>query len=216
MPSPFSPPRHQVVLASASPRRAELLARAEVPFEVIPSQTKEVWDETLLPRQAICAIARAKATDVRRRLDAADSRIVVACDTSVLVDGKAFGKPHDRDDAARMLRALSGRTHQVTSGVCVLSPSFTQASGLKPLGVTVEHDRNGSCLLFSETTDVTFFPLSESDVNGYLDCGEYHDKAGAYGIQGKGGLLVERIEGDYDNVVGLPLARLVRVLASLS
>ena len=204
----FSTSMPEVVLASSSPRRAELLERAGIPFEVMPSHTDEVWDASLPAERAVCAIARAKAADVRRRMASDDARAVVACDTAVLANGVVFGKPHDRAAASHMLHALSGRTHQVMSGVCVLPPGFR-------LEDAETGERKCPPVLFADVTDVTFFPLSDADIDGYLDCGEYRDKAGSYGIQGRGSLLVARISGNYDNVVGLPLARLVRALAEV-
>lgn len=182
----------EVVLASASPRRRELLELAGIPFTVIPAEHEEPWDHSLPADEAIIKVAAAKATWVRGHLPEDDHRCIVACDTAVLLDDHVFGKPRDRDDAAQMIRTLSGYTHQVKSGVCVLTPSASHT--------------------FVETTDVTFHPLGDRDIEAYLDCGEYLDKAGAYGIQGMGALLVSHIAGDYLNVVGLPLAHLARVL----
>ncbi|MDO4850419.1 MAG: Maf family protein [Actinomycetota bacterium] len=182
----------EVVLASASPRRRDLFALAGIPFTVIPAEHEEPWDHALSPDEAIIRVARAKATWVRRQLPEDDHRCIVACDTAVLLDDHVFGKPKDRDDAAQMIHMLSGCTHQVKSGVCILAPSASHT--------------------FVETTEVTFHPLTDRDIEAYLDCDEYRDKAGAYGIQGRGSLLVSRITGDYLNVVGLPLARLARVL----
>lgn len=187
-----NPGTREVVLASASPRRSELLAMAGISFEVIPADIDEVWDDSLPTDEAVCKVAAAKAACIHTRLDAGDERTIISCDTAVLLDGHVFGKPADRGEARMMLHTLSGRTHQVTSGVCILGPASRRT--------------------FAETTDVTFFTLSDQDIEGYLDCEEYRDKAGAYGIQGRGALLVERISGDYLNVVGLPLARLVRAM----
>ena len=138
-------------------------------------------------------LARRKA---RAALACAPGRLIVAADTLVAVDGTALGKPKSREEACAMLRRLSGRTHQVYTGVCVL--------------------RGEKCLSFTQCTQVTFYPLSEEEIRRYADTGEPMDKAGAYGIQGRGALLAEKIDGDYFNVVGLPVARLARALSDMA
>lgn len=175
-----------IILASGSPRRRELLELADVPFIV---QTADV-DETIprgFPRKKRCSCWRSKARAVP-----AENQLVLAADTVVALDGKIFGKPHDREEAKAMLRTLSGKTHQVHTGVCIR-----------------KGDREE---VFCETAQVTFYALTEEEISRYVDSGEPMDKAGAYGIQGKGAVLVRRIEGDYYTIVGLPIARVVRAL----
>ncbi|TCI53706.1 septum formation inhibitor Maf [Exiguobacterium sp. SH1S21] len=179
----------RVILASMSPRRTELLKQAGILHEVIPSNVIEGTDGREHPDEYVGRLAREKAMDVAR--DNRDA-IVIGSDTVVVLDGTILEKPNDRDDARRMLKHLSGTTHEVLTGVSIIGPD--------------RHD------LFVTTTHVTFIDIPESWLDGYLDSSEPYDKAGAYGIQGSGGLFVERLEGDYYNVVGLPLRPLVETL----
>lgn len=183
-----------IVLASASPRRAELLESAGVSFVVVPSTV----EEEQLPGEGACdfvrRLARDKAMEVAGRHP---GRIFVGADTVVVCDDEILGKPVDDDDAVRMLRMLSGRTHQVVTGFCV----FERPSGKVVDGAVV--------------TDVTFIPLREEEIAAYVATGCPRDKAGAYAIQGGAAYMVERIAGSYTNVVGLPLAEVVRVLRSM-
>ena len=177
------------VLASASPRRRELLSLAGIPFEIHVPHVEEHMDPAWSAAEAARALARQKAEDVSAKSPAA---CVIAADTIVEIDGILLGKPLDADDAARMLRLLSGREHRVVTGVCL---RFGQSERV-----------------FSQETLVRFYPLGEAEIDAYVRTGEPMDKAGAYGIQGKGALLVEGITGDYFNVVGLPIAKLTREL----
>lgn len=191
-----------MILASQSPRRRELLADAGFKLTVVPADI----DETRLPEEKpvdlVLRLAKQKAEAVRATLGEAPSdELLVAADTIVWMGDKALGKPTDAPDAAAMLRELSGRTHHVSTGVCAMR--------LSPKGKAIAHTS------FVETTDVTFWELTEAEIAAYVDTGEPQDKAGAYGIQGAGRLLVKSIEGDYSNVVGLPIARLVRELGKL-
>lgn len=188
----------QIVLASASPRRRELLDLAGISYEVIPSDADEIHAEhDFDPARLTMANAQAKAMRVRNQMPDADHRLVLGCDTVVVLDNDILGKPADREDARRMLTELSGHTHQVVSGVCIINAQGAPKS-------------------FVQTTDVTFYELSPELIESYLDTGEHIDKAGAYGIQSLGSVFVEGINGDYFNVVGLPLARVVRELIELS
>lgn len=180
--------RAALVLASTSPQRTAILDQLGIPFEVATPDYVEHDRPDADPVALVRDHARGKAASVD-----APGRLVLGVDTTVVLDGRVYGKPTDRDDAARMLRAFSGRTHEVVSGLCLLGP------GLE----LVEH----------ETTRVAFRPLAAHDVEAYLAAGEWEGRAGAYAIQGRGAALVERIEGDYLNVVGLPAAVLVRLLA---
>lgn len=178
-----------LLLASASPRRAELLRTAGIPFVCEPSRAGELPVGSRPPEALAVENARRKASEVSARFP---GRLTLGADTVVVLDGHTLGKPSDRDDAARMLRALSGRTHEVMTGVCLTD------------GKTVRTDL---CV-----TRVRFRELDGDRIARYVATGECDDKAGAYGIQGRGGLLVEGIEGDYFNVVGLPLCRIDKML----
>lgn len=191
-----------MILASQSPRRRELLADAGFELTVVPADI----DETRLPEEKpvdlVLRLSEQKAEAVRAAQDKTPSdELLVAADTIVWMGDEALGKPTDAPDATAMLRELSGRTHHVSTGVCALR--------LSPEGRAIARTS------FVETTDVTFWELTEAEIAAYVDTGEPQDKAGAYGIQGAGRLLVKSIEGDYSNVVGLPIARLVRELAKL-
>ena len=177
----------QLILASNSPRRRELLSKLPYPFDVIPAVGEEV-SSARLPQDVVRELALHKATEV---FAAHPQDVVVGCDTVVDVDGQILGKPRDRADAIRMLELLSGRYHKVHTGVCVLAP----------------HDS----WLFCESTDVHFRNLSREEIVGYVDSGEAFGKAGAYGIQDQAH-LVEDYVGDYDNVVGLPTYRVKQIL----
>ncbi len=181
----------EIILASASPRRAELLRRIGVEFRVVPSDVEERLEDSLDARSLALELASQKARAVAARYPEA---IVLAADTVVCCDGEILGKPADRQDAVRMLRLLSGRTHEVSTGVVLRRESTGQER----------------CEVV--TTRVTFRRLSQEEILGYIATGEPFDKAGAYGIQGYGALLVEGIEGCYSNVVGLPLAKVGEML----
>ena len=182
----------RIILASASPRRRELLERAGVNFEVIPASGEEnrISDD---PKEAVQQLARDKAVSVMHTIeDSADGTLVIGSDTVVVFENMILGKPHDIEDAVNTLKKLQGNTHQVYTGVSVLE---------KKNGVWTEHT-------FYESTDVTFYPISDEEIRSYVATGEPMDKAGSYGIQGIFGIYVRGICGDYNNVVGLPVARL--------
>ncbi|MBQ3055621.1 MAG: septum formation inhibitor Maf [Oscillospiraceae bacterium] len=182
----------QVVLASQSPRRRELLGRVFAEFEVIPSGVEETAAAES-PREYVISLAKAKAQDVASRLP--QETLVIGSDTVVVLDGKILEKPKDEEDAFRMLSSMSGRMHEVYTGLALC--------------------KDGEVLSDCEVTKVWFRPLSEDAINRYIASGEPMDKAGAYGIQQKGALLVKGIEGDYFNVVGLPLCKLCELLDEL-
>lgn len=181
-----------IVLASQSPRRRRLLEQAGLTFEVIPSQIEEIVPDNLPPAQLVENLAEAKATAVSSIRPEA---FVIAADTTVVLDGEIFNKPASPEEACLMLRRLSGRTHTVYTGFCLLDgPTNRRVIG-------------------HETTRVTFAPLSEQEIAAYLATGSPLDKAGAYGIQDDlGALFICCIEGDYYNVVGFPLSRFYREL----
>ena len=184
-----------LVLASASPRRRELLQNAGIPFIIQASKIPELPLEGEAPQACAERLAREKALDVFR-LRPQD--FVLGADTIVIVNGQILGKPHDVADAARMLRLLVGRTHQVTTGVCLMRPDDKGRS-------SVDDTR-------SETTRVTMSGLNEDDIRSYIATGEPMDKAGAYAIQGIASRWISQIEGDYFNVVGLPVSLVYRML----
>jgi septum formation protein len=189
-----------IVLASTSPRRPELLRCAGIQFVVQPADINETPLAGESPRDCAERLAREKALAVFR---ARPRDYVLGADTIVVIDDAILGKPHDADDAARMLRLLSGRTHAVITGVCVVGPV---ASGQGSVA------SNGAALSASGTTLVTFCELSGEEIRDYVGTGEPMDKAGAYGIQGIASRWIPRIEGEYSNVVGLPVALVYRML----
>ena len=181
-----------IILASQSPRRRELLGQMGISdFIIRPAQGEEKADPGLSPAQLVEALSLQKGLEVAS--SAAPGDLVISADTVVAVDGRVLGKPHSRKEAAAMLASLSGRAHTVYTGVTVC--------------------RDGKALTEHEATAVRFRPLTAGEIDAYVATGEPMDKAGAYGIQGYGALLVEGIEGDYSNVVGLPVCRLGRMLA---
>jgi septum formation protein len=183
--------REKLVLASGSPRRAEILDRAGWPYEVIVAGI----DETVLPEEEPAAyvqrLARSKAEAVARRLERG---LVLGADTTVVIDGQILGQPRDAADARRMLNLLNGKWHEVLTGVALVR-----------IG--------GESRVDYETTRVRFAEMSDSEIDWYIASGEPSGKAGAYGIQGKAALFIEEIQGDYFNIMGLPI-RLVYELAA--
>ncbi len=180
-----------IVLASASPRRHELLRRMGLTdFDVVVPKADETYPPGLTPEETVAYIARAKA-EAARALTAADD-LVITADTMVFYGAERLGKPHDEADALRMLTLLSGRKHLVCTGVTV--------------------QKSGKQKCFTTSTDVYFRDASEEELRAYIRSGEPMDKAGAYGIQGLGALLVERIDGDFYNVMGLPVQPLAAAL----
>ena len=206
-----------IVLASASPRRQELLRNAGISFI---TEAADV-DETPLPGEAArtCAerLAREKAITISRRHP---HEFVLGADTVVVVDQQILNKPMDEADAARMLQLLSGRTHQVITGVCLVTPldgnRSCDAKGNPRLAQSYQtvSRENRELKIASETTLVTMDQISEQDIREYISTGEPMDKAGAYAIQGRASRWIPRIEGDYTNVVGLPVALVYRMLNS--
>jgi septum formation protein len=185
----------KLILASASPRRADILRGAGLPFAVISSAVDETPYPEESPQQHVQRLANAKAELVAAR--AVGPAIVIAADTVVTLEGRILGKPRSSDDARRMLEQLSGRTHSVLTGVTLIRlPDIERRE-------------------FVESTLVHFAALSDGDIIQYLATDEPYDKAGAYAIQGRAGRYIPRIEGCYFNVVGLPLAHLVHALAEL-
>lgn len=176
-----------IILASKSPRRKELLSIITNEFEVRSADADETLPEGISPADAVCYLSKIKAEPLNNGED-----VVIGADTVVALDDMIMGKPSDDDDARRMLSMLSGREHSVFTGVTVLKGKKRST--------------------FYCETKVRFYPLTEKNIDDYIATGECSDKAGAYGIQGFGSLLVEKIDGDYFNVVGLPVSRLYREL----
>lgn len=188
-----APSEPTLVLASASPRRAQLLARLGLDPVIRPPDLDETPRPDEGPGELVTRLAATKAA-VGSAAGRGDE-VVLAADTVVVLDGEVLGKPRDREHARAMLTVLSGRTHRVTTGVAVRRGRMTRES--------------------TTTTRVRFRPLNDADIAWYLDTGEPHDKAGAYGLQGAGAVLVERLVGSDTNVIGLPLAQTVALLRAV-
>ena len=178
----------QLILASASPRRKALLSLFGIPFTVRAADIDETMDPEKPPFDEVARVSRLKALAVRRE----EEYVVIAADTIVVCQGKVLGKPHSEAEAASMLRLLSGRDHQVMTGCTILFGDRAET--------------------FTEVTSLHFRPLSEKEIQKYVQSGEPMDKAGAYGIQGGAALFCEKLEGDYYNVMGLPVCRLYETL----
>ena len=182
----------ELVLASSSPSRKMLLEQAGVSFEVVVSGVDETVPASLSPAQTVELLAERKGKAV---LPLRPDKPIIAADSVVSIDGLILGKPKDDQEAKATLRRLSGRTHQIFTGVCLLA--------------------NGREEVFHQSTKVTFYPLTEEEIADYVALGESQGRAGAYGIEGIGVVLVQSIEGDYSNIVGLPVAETLRRLRKL-
>ena len=180
--------KDKIILASASPRRKELIAYIGENVTIRPADCDETLPENTGAREAVEYLSKIKNDAVQKISD--KNALIISADTVVAVDNKILGKPADKEDARRMMRLLSGKTHQVYTGVTI--------------------SKGGKEITFSEKTDVVFYELKENEIEEYISTSEPYDKAGGYAIQGKAGLLVKGINGDYYNVVGLPVARLKR------
>lgn len=184
-----------LILASASPRRREILTTLGIPFETFPAESEEPLDAALSPEEAVLKTARSKALAVAARFP---KRVVLGADTVVLLPreagGTVLGKPHSAAEAAEMLSRLSGRTHRVLTAVYVYTPSGGDG--------------------FTDSAQVMFYPMSERDIAAYLASGEPFDKAGAYGVQGRGSRYIRGLTGDFFTVMGLPAGRLWRFLTN--
>ena len=182
----------EIILASQSPRRRELLGLFGLPFTICVADIDETMDPSKPAADEVARVSRCKALAVPRGEDA----VVIAADTIVVCQGKVLGKPHTPEEAVQMLSLLSGRDHQVMTGVTVLRGSQERA--------------------FTEITDLHFRELTEKEIRRYVNSGEPMDKAGAYGIQGGAALFCEKMAGDYYNVMGLPVCRLGQILKELA
>ena len=182
----------EVILASQSPRRKELMGLFHIPFVIRVSDADETMDLNLSAAEAVAQVSRRKAEAVTRGVD----DVVIAADTIVVCAGEILGKPKDTADASRMLHLLSGRDHQVMTGMTLL--------------------RGKTCLTHTEITDIHFRQLSDREIDAYIRTGEPMDKAGSYGIQGGAALFADRMVGDYYNVMGLPVCRLGQLLREIA
>ncbi len=180
------------ILASASPRRKELFSRIIEDFKIIPSSADETIPKNMSAFECAEYLAVKKASQVAENNK---NSVVIGCDTVVIANNEILGKPSDEKNAYEMLKMLSGKVHSVVTGVCICY-----------------QDKKIS---FSSVTEVEFYPLSDDDINQYIKTGEPFDKAGAYGIQGMGSLFVKKINGDFYNVVGLPVAELNKKIKEL-
>ena len=189
----------KIILASKSPRRQELLKLGGIEYDVIVSDTEEVINSQV-PREVVEDLSLQKARAVYESIGDKNNTAVIGADTVVSYEGKILGKPKDEDDARRMLTMLSGNTHEVYTGVTILSNGMDGIHNIKT---------------FSECTRVIFYPLDSDEIESYIKSKDPMDKAGSYGIQSGAAKFVKRIEGDYNNVVGLPLARLYHELKGL-
>lgn len=181
-----------IILASASPRRREILKLLDLPFEVIPAEAESSIDPSLPLEEAVMLVARGKAEEIAA---SHPDRVVVGADTVVAIDGKVLGKPRDRQQAQEMLKTLQGREHEVFTGVWVCGPD--EGKG------------------FTDRAKVEFYPLTDAEIDDYIATGEPMDKAGAYGIQGIGLRNIRAVHGDFYTVMGLPGARLWRFLKNI-
>lgn len=180
-----------IILASASPRRKEILGNTNVKFNIIKSEINEVILEDEAPIQAVMRLAFEKCMNIASKNK---NNLVIGADTIVVLDNSILGKPKDKDDAINMIKKLSGRRHQVITGISLINL-----------------DENKKVIDYV-VSNVNFKELSDEDIMDYISTNEYLDKAGAYGIQGYGALLVEEIQGDYFNIVGLPISKLSDLL----
>ena len=183
---------YKFILASASPRRKELLSIYVKDFKIMPADIDETVPDNIALEDAPLYTAKEKAAAVFNKLN--EDEIIITADTIVMLDNKIYGKPKDKLDAYNMIKTLSGKTHQVITGVCCYS---------KDKQINIE---------FSDVTNVSFTDISDEIIEKYLENAEYIDKAGAYAVQGLASMFVEKIDGSYDNVVGLPMGRLARNL----
>lgn len=199
----------QIILASQSPRRKELLEQIGLEFEICPAKGEEIITKTI-PEEVVMELSKQKAEEVaamvssyaeeHKDITTPSDIMVIGADTVVAYDGKILGKPVDEADAKRMLTMLSGNTHSVFTGVTL---------------VLIDKSGRAGELVFYEKTDVKMHKMSEAEIDRYIATGEPMDKAGSYGIQGKCAIYIEKIDGDYNNVVGLPITRIYQELKKI-
>ena len=210
--------RKKIILGSASPRRKELLEQIGAGFEIKVSEKEEIYHSER-PEEIVCELALMKAENVASELSTEERRnaVVIGADTIVVLDGAILGKPADQEDAARMLSSLQGRCHEVYTGVAVLEyggdteKASAGAAEQIPGGLTGAARKEN----YAVETKVYVNPMTEQEIRDYIATGEPMDKAGAYGIQGRFAAYIDRIDGDYYNVVGLPVSRVYRTLKGM-
>lgn len=194
----------RVILASGSPRRSDILEQAGVPFEVVISHKEEIITKEL-PSEAVEELSKMKALDVAEHFISHQDYLIIGADTMVSYDGCKLGKPKDAEDAKRMLSMLQGKTHQVYTGVTLV--------------YDLEEVRGAAWTIKTHTfyavTDVVMYPMSEAEIEAYVKTGEPRDKAGAYAIQGRCARYIKEIHGEYNNVVGFPIARTIKEIKEL-
>ncbi len=186
----------KVILASASPRRKELLSEFCSDYTCIPARGEEQAKEGLSPQKLVCSLAREKALDAEAQLEEDEDRLIIGSDTVVAYQTAIMGKPRDKEEARVMLSSLSGHTHSVFTGVAFI----------------IQKEGKRRVHTFFEEARVTMYPMSEEQIDAYLATGEPFDKAGAYAIQGKCAVYIKRVEGEYNTVVGFPIARIYQEL----
>lgn len=205
----------ELILASGSPRRRELLEQINIPFRVIVSGAEETVTETD-PGETVKDLSMQKALWVAENVE---EGLILGADTVVSIDGEILGKPKDREDAGRMLRKLQGRAHSVFTGVAIVRRNRTEdsPSGNGRIKAICRDSQAGIEILerFFRETKVFVHPMSDEEIEGYLDTGDAFDKAGSYGIQGPFAAFVDGIQGDYNNVVGLPVSAVYQALVRL-
>lgn len=192
----------EIILASQSPRRKELLAQIGIKYKCMPATGEETIDRQLAEEERFILLPQLLAVQKAEEIAGqVKNKWILAADTIVECEGEILGKPKDKEDARRMLSMLSGREHRVHTGVCLLKQGLEEADSKK--------------ITFTETTKVFFYDISKEEIEVYMESCEPFDKAGAYGIQGKAAAFIRGIEGDYNNVVGLPLSRVYQELKQL-
>ena len=207
--------RYQLILGSSSPRRVDLLRQIGLTFQIVKPETDEIIQEGESPEDYALRNSREKALWVDQNVIApsrstgSDKTVIISADTIVVIDGKTLEKPLHHEDARRMLKCLSGRTHTVITGVTLLGPS---KPGIRTSPPNTDLETSRHMISFNVHTNVTLKHLSDAEISSYIRSGEPLDKAGAYAAQGVGSYMVERIEGSYANVVGLPVCDVVKKL----
>ena len=199
----------QIILASASPRRKELLEQIGIEFEIFPAKGEEIITKSI-PEEVVMELSKQKAEEIasmvatfgveNQEITTPSDILVIGADTVVAYDGKILGKPKDEEDAKNMLRMLAGNVHSVFTGVTL---------------VLIDKSGRAGEIVFYEKTDVSMHPMTEAEIERYVATGEPMDKAGAYAIQGKCAIHIEKIDGDYNNVVGLPITRIYQELKKI-
>lgn len=185
--------KKKILLASGSPRRKELLARMGLEFDVMPCDIEEIYDESLSPICVVEYLAKLKAEYINSKIK---DYVVIGSDTIVSVNDQILGKPKDKEDAYNMISALSGSWHEVITGICIFDGE--------------------ECLVEHEITRVHFVDMTEEEIESYISLDEPYDKAGAYGVQAVAGMYIDSIEGDYYNIMGFPMARVLKMLKRMS